>query len=136
METVTIRFPSQPRLLRVIRSATSAFAATMGFGARDVDGICRAVDEACANVMRHCYQGECDQPVELELAAADDRLVVTIRDYGTPFHPDQIPPRDPDVLRPGGLGLDLIEKMMDEVTYRPGAEAGTELRMTKQLTRA
>lgn len=90
-----------------------------------------AVDEACTNIIRHCYEGRCDRPIELTCTLAEDRLVVTLRDEGVPFDPGQVPPRDLDEVRPGGLGLPLIRRIMDEVDYRPGAESGTELILTK-----
>lgn len=134
MDTVTLRFASNPRLLRVVRSATAAVAEATGFDARDVDSICMAVDEACANIMRHCYGGRCDQPIEMEWRCGPDRLVVVLRDSGPPFEPGQVPERDLTELRPGGLGLHLMREVMDEVTYVPGADRGTELVLIKYCT--
>ena len=134
MDTVTLRFSSNPRLLSVVRSTVTAAATAAGFGGREVDGICMAVDEACANIIRHGYEGRADEPIEMECQLAEDRFVVTLRDEGRPFTPAQVQERDLDEVRPGGLGLHLIKEMMDEVTYVPGAERGTELIMIKHRT--
>ena len=93
-----------------------------------------AVDEACTNIIRHCYGGDCHGHIELELQVGEDRLVIILRDEGTPFNPDQVPDRNLDEVRPGGLGLHLIHEIMDEVIYQPGPAAGTELVLTKQRT--
>ncbi len=134
MDTVTLRFSSDPRLLSVARSTVTAFAAAAGFAGGEVDCICMAVDEACANIIRHSYEGRAGEPIEMECQVIEDRLVVTLRDSGTPFDPAQVGERDLDEVRPGGLGLPLIQQMMDEVTYVPGAERGTELVLTKYRT--
>lgn len=136
METVTIRFPSHPRLLRAIRGTTRAIAGTVGFGGRETDGICMAVDEACANIMRHGYEGRYDQPIEVAYTLEPGRLTITLRDHAAPFDPGAVPQRDLDEVKPGGLGLRLIYETMDEVTYQPGAEEGTVLTLRKYLSPA
>lgn len=134
METLTLRFPSNPRLLCVVRNTVTAAATAMGFTPHEADSICLAVDEACANIMRHCYGGRCDRTIEMECQLSEDRIDVILRDEGAPFDPAQVAERDLDQLRPGGLGLHLIQQMMDEVTYRPGPVTGTELVLTKFRT--
>ena len=133
-EIITLQFLSNPRVLSVVRHAVTSAAAVVGLESHDADNVCMAVDEACANIIRHCYGGRCDGPIEMELYMGDDRLVVTLRDQGNPFDPEQVPPRDLDEVRPGGLGLPLIQKLMDDVAFRPGPETGTELILTKLRT--
>jgi serine/threonine-protein kinase RsbW len=96
-----------------------------------------AVDEACANVVNHAYQGM--EPGEMEIVCSldDFGLSIRIRDWGSGFEVDEV--SDPDVDAPleerilGGLGLYLIRQVMDLVEYRRGSEGCNELVMTKRL---
>ncbi len=79
-----------------------------------------AVEEACTNVIAHAYDGRGGElEVCFETRGAD--VCITVRDWGRPFDPDKVPP--PDVSQPleerqtGGLGLFLMEKLMDEVKF-------------------
>lgn len=76
-----------------------------------------AVTEAVANVMRHAYQGQTDQPIQLSAVVEINRLILTIRHQGLPFDPALVPPPVFDGSRDGGFGLFIINKLMDEVHY-------------------
>jgi serine/threonine-protein kinase RsbW len=96
-----------------------------------------AVDEACANVVRHAYGGE-GGPIELEIEATGEGVRVTVCDWGQPFDPTSIP--EPDVTAPleerplGGLGLFLMRQTMDEVQF-DFPEKGNRLTMLKRIQR-
>jgi serine/threonine-protein kinase RsbW len=95
-----------------------------------------AVDEACTNIVLHGYRGV--PPGEIALAFQDEpeRIIVTITDGAAPFAPEKIPAPDRDPGwedRPAsGLGWHLIQKTMDSVDYRPDAEKGNRLVLTRR----
>src|ERR1700686_739862 len=60
-----IELLSDPKSLYVVRGAVERLAETVGFAAAECRSVVRAVDEALTNVMRHCYCGRLDQPIEL-----------------------------------------------------------------------
>ena len=97
-----------------------------------------AVDEACANVIEHGYGEEDKGEIALCCECAEGDFVVTIRDHGQPFDPEDVPP--PDITcclakrRYGGLGLFFMRKLMDEVCFHFDAE-GSELTMVKKIQR-
>jgi serine/threonine-protein kinase RsbW len=81
-----------------------------------------AVEEALVNVIRYAYPGQAGD-VELRGGIADDqRFVIEILDSGVPFDVSKTP--QPDVncsLRDrkiGGMGVFLIQRMVDELLYR------------------
>jgi anti-sigma regulatory factor (Ser/Thr protein kinase) len=80
-----------------------------------------AVEEWAANVCRHAYP-EAGGSLEVSVRAEPGRVVVEIADEGRPFDP--IAMRPPDVGRPlaerqpGGLGVLLIKRMLEDVRYR------------------
>lgn len=96
-----------------------------------------AVDEACANVVQHAYEGMEAGDMEVSCSFDDECLIIRVRDWGRSFVPEDVP--EPDVDAPleertlGGLGLFLIRQCMDQVEFSFDAELGNELTMTKRL---
>ena len=96
-----------------------------------------AVDEACTNIIKYAYSGKGGIIiVTCEMKGND--LVITIRDKGKPFDPASVPSPDlgPDLdkRKIGGLGIYLMRKLMDDVSYSFDAEKGNTLVMRKTLT--
>jgi len=96
-----------------------------------------AVEEACMNVIEHAYGGKGGEvTVCFEVDGADVQITVT--DHGKPFDPDQV--AMPDLSKPleerpvGGLGIYLMQQLMDEVEFEFSAE-GNRLRMVKRRVR-
>lgn len=92
------------------------------------------LEEALSNVIFYAYEEGSSQEIHINVEYAAHRLVVTITDTGKPFDPTQ--KEDPNVHLPvderpiGGLGIFLMRKIMDEISYK---RLGKEniLRMTK-----
>lgn len=122
-------FPSDPRLLKTIRGVVGEMAMLSGFAQDEVQFIMLAVDEACANVIRHAYAGRTNGEVRLCCRASGDRVEFRLVDHGLP-PPDRFEPRSLDEVRPGGLGLHLIRSIMDEVRFESVGD-GNELYLAK-----
>ena len=97
-----------------------------------------AVDEACANIIVHSYEEEEKGEIALCCECAEGDFVVTIRDQGQPFNPEDVPL--PDITcclaerQKGGLGLYFMRRLMDEVCFHFDTE-GNELTMVKRIRR-
>ncbi|MCX5827081.1 MAG: ATP-binding protein [Deltaproteobacteria bacterium] len=81
-----------------------------------------AVEEALVNIIRYAYEGQTGD-VELRGGITDDqRFVIEILDSGAPFDVCTLP--KPDIhcsirdRKIGGLGVFLIQRMVDELLYR------------------
>ncbi len=127
-----LHFPSDPRLLQIVRSVVGQTAALTGFDEDDVQFIILAVDEACANVIRHAYGGRTDGDIVLSCSTKDNRVEFRLRDQGKAAEKARMRSRSLDDVRPGGLGLHLIQSIMDEVRYDAGS-GGNELFLAKSL---
>ncbi len=103
----------------------------MRFDEEEVKNIALAVDEACTNVIKYAYQSKHNKKIILTATVKRDRLVVTIRDFGKKSNPESFKPRPLKKVRPGGLGLYFIKKIMDEVKYDTSSKLGTTLRLIK-----
>jgi serine/threonine-protein kinase RsbW len=102
-----------------------------GFDADTVFNIELAVGEALANVVRHAYQGETEHKIHLTLSIDDEKLYLTIRDFGQKFEPDTYKPPDLDSPTEGGYGIFLMYELMDEVSYDTSLPDGTRLKLVK-----
>ena len=96
-----------------------------------------AVDEACTNIIKYAYS-EKGGIITITCELQDNDFVVSIRDNGKPFDPASVPPpdlgTDLDRRKIGGLGIYLMRKLMDDVSYSFNAEKGNTLIMRKTLT--
>ena len=116
-DEIEIRFSSDPRWLRPIRTLLEEFTEQAGLDSKACHEVMLAVGEALANVMRHSYNGDCRQTVWLKCSSDGGMIEIEIRDRGEAFDlKAELPP--PDELRPGGRGVYLIRSAMDEVEYR------------------
>lgn len=81
------------------------------------------LEEAVSNIIFYAYVGQdVKDAVDISLLLEGGMLTVIVKDHGIPFDPTA--KEDPDITlsaeeRPiGGLGIFLIKKIMDEVSYR------------------
>lgn len=132
-ETFQIEVSSSPRLLQVVRAAVAQYGRLLELGEEETQRLKTAVDEACANIIRHSYGGDPGQRIVITFNLSDVRLEILLRDFGRKPDPARLEARDPDTSRPGGLGLPLIRSVMDEVEFDLSHDRGTTLRLVKYL---
>jgi serine/threonine-protein kinase RsbW len=117
---------SDPKVLSAVRAALERLTEGLGLSAPECRSVTRAVDEALTNIMRHCYCGRLDQPIEVSCsriqrpgaAGPEEGLEILLCDRGPAVDPTKLRGRPLDEIRPGGLGLHLIRQSMDSVEYR------------------
>ena len=79
-----------------------------------------AIDELFTNIARYAYGAETGEAV-IAVEFSDGFAEITFRDWGTPYNPLENP--DPDVTLPaeerqiGGLGIFMVKKSMDSLSY-------------------
>lgn len=133
--SVSLEICSDPKHLCLVRAMVRSFAGLAGFGGRQIDRIALAVDEACANVIRHAYSGRCDGDLTItcslaQAAGAARRLLVRLEDKGcAPAGGVLAVAERPDPLVPGGLGLRLMHEIMDDVHHARTADGRNVLEL-------
>jgi len=136
-EPVQISITSDPPRLAEVRIMVEQICREVGFAEEEISKLVLAVDEALTNVIRHGYEGQGGKPIELvfepEPEASRGGLEIRIRDYGRQADLEAICGRSLDDVRPGGLGVHLIESAMDEVEYSHPPGGGMQLRLRKYL---
>ncbi|MBR0267305.1 MAG: ATP-binding protein [Clostridia bacterium] len=82
-----------------------------------------AVDELFANIANYAYPGGVgNATIQIEFEPSERMVSITFIDSGIPYDPLKKP--DPDVTLSaeersiGGLGIFLVKKTMDDMTYR------------------
>jgi serine phosphatase RsbU (regulator of sigma subunit)/anti-sigma regulatory factor (Ser/Thr protein kinase)/transposase len=96
-----------------------------------------AVDEACTNVVKHGYR-DSSGTIEVVVTGNGREFTISIKDHGIPFDLRNV--QSPDLTiyvenrKRGGLGVFLINQLMDDVRYHHGHDGNT-LSMTKHLDR-
>jgi sigma-B regulation protein RsbU (phosphoserine phosphatase) len=131
---LSLRFPARAERLRDVRAAVERAVLAAGATREQAQDVMLAVDEACQNVIRHAYCGECDEAIELEISRERDRIVLWLRDSAPAIDPSRVQPRALEDVRPGGLGVHFIRTVMDEAGFLPSSDGrGNVLRMTKRI---
>jgi len=124
-------FFSETSELAGVRNAAGKFLNECGMEECAAALLVLALDEACTNIIRHAYQHE-KGPVNLKMEHLKDRVRFTLRDYGKSCDPKHIRSRDLADIRPGGVGVHIIQQAFDVVTYEPH-QRGTKLTLEKKL---
>lgn len=131
---------SDPCGLACVRDQVHDWLVATGWLDPAVSEIVMAVDEALTNVIRHGYSGETGHRIVLHIdpiASPDlgDGIRVLIRDFGKQVDPTCICGRDLDDVRPGGLGVHIIQALMDSVEYSRAGGGGMQLVMQRHRHR-
>ena len=120
--------PDGARLVRV-RERVRDYLRHHVVDAPQIDEIVLAIEEACANAIRHSGS---DDDIQVVLAFEGHELQVRVVDHGVGFDPALYQPdRVPDIDSVGGRGLFLIGRLMDDVELR--FDGGTEVGMVKHV---
>ena len=135
----TKRFTCSLKNLEEICDYVTHCANAAGLDESEVYAVQLAVDEASTNIMEHGYGRECPNRIDITCEILDDGLKVVIYDDAEPFDPELVP--DPEInvslddVKPRGLGIFFMRKMMDEVQYEATPEKGNTLTMIKRHAR-
>lgn len=128
------QFPAHAKELGPMRAMTRMALNNHSWRSDIVEDIVLAIDEACQNIIRHAYHGECDDPIILQIVLNNKNLVVVLEDHAPTVSPDCMNPRAFDDIRPGGLGCHFIQHVMDTVSIEPSSTGqGNILRMGKNM---
>ena len=120
-----------------IREIVGEAARQIGFSDKEIYAIQLAADEASSNIIEHAYAGIKGGKLEIDVNTSDNELKIIMRDRGRSFDPSSVP--EPNVKadlserKIGGLGMYLMRKLMDEVSYESSPDNGNILTMIKRL---
>jgi len=133
-DDIHIDLVSDPRLLASVRGLLRTYLLNEGFSNERAGEIVLAVDEACTNAMRHSYGGKPEGRLRLTVRQHDGTIEFILKDKGVPVTLDKCARKEPAVpdvasIMPGGLGVQLMYSVFDEVKFRPGKTSGNRVVM-------
>ncbi|BBO00063.1 anti-sigma B factor RsbW [Sporolactobacillus terrae] len=140
-DVIQLSLPAKPEFVSIARLASSGAASRMGFSFDAIEDIKVAVSEACTNAVNHGYKEDEVGQIRMVMDCDVQSITITVMHDGESFNANEalkkLHPIDTTVdleeVNEGGLGLFLINTLMDRVSI--STESGVAVRMTKLLTR-
>ena len=128
-ETIKMEITANPAYVSIIRLTTSGIANKVGFCMDDIEDLKVAVSEACTNAIKHSS----DDRFTIIYTMIENGLTIEIIDNGNGYDISSINEPDIENLKESGMGLFIIEALMDEVSIESQEGKGTSIKMTKYL---
>lgn len=120
--------------MRELRAELRATFDEHGIEPRLRDRLVLAVDEACTNIIRHGYGPACEGAIALRVLRSDATLGIELVDDAPAVDPASIKPGTLGDCRCGGLGVALIDEVMDEWRIEPAEDGrGNRLVLRKRI---
>jgi serine/threonine-protein kinase RsbW len=139
--TIEVDLPNRLGYERIAMACSASFAKIVGFLPERIEDLKTAVSEACINAMEHGNQNHPDKRVQVTMNYQDQVFSVAVMDEGEGMDEILEIPKELDIERKiekleshRGLGLFLIEQLVDKVEYNQMTEDGHMLRMVLKLT--
>ena len=129
---VRLTIPARAEYITLGRLALTAIAGVRPVSDETLHDLKLALTEACTNSVKHAY-GNGGGDIEIVYLLEPDRLVVEVGDMGSGFEPVELPPGDESELEEGGLGIEIIRALADEVEIGHRGDGGSKLRFVKLL---
>jgi serine/threonine-protein kinase RsbW len=135
-DLVELTIPAKAEFVGVARLLVSGVANRLQFTYNEIEDMKVAVAEACTNAVNHAYEDN-NGTISLTCKTYGDKIEICVRDSGQSFDVDCITSKmgpieqgeSVEELAEGGLGLFLIETLMDEVQIK--CNNGISITMTK-----
>lgn len=113
------RIPSEPAEARQAIDTLLARLDNYGFDERQMFGVRQAVEEACANAIKHGNGDDRTKSIRFEYYLTTTLIRIAVEDEGDGFNPNQVAdPRTSDQMSlPSGRGLLLMRSYMTNVEF-------------------
>ena len=137
---IEMKLPASAEYVSLIRLTLSGVFTRAGASYDDIEDSKIAVSEAVTNAVKHAYKhSEQNGMINICFELFDDKIKIIISDQGESFDYESTESKlgpyqeneNIDFLREGGLGLFLIESLMDEV--KVSKESGVTISMIKYI---
>lgn len=136
--SVEVRLPSELGFEKIAMSTAAGMAALMGFSEDRIEDLKTAVAEACINAIEHGNRFDDRLDVGVVLSSNDDELEIKVIDDGGGLH--SAPPTAPNIDRkmsgeeePRGMGMFLIQSLVDEAEWHNGPPGRSFVRLVIRL---
>jgi anti-sigma regulatory factor (Ser/Thr protein kinase) len=115
--------------------ALQEFARRRGLPDKTIFGLALALEESACNIVNHALQRDARQKFQIVLQPSNDSFTIELRDRGPAFDPTAAPQHKPqaeDDDVPGGWGIELVRRNIDDIRYTR-ASGENVLQLIKRL---
>jgi len=133
--SVRLTIPARAEYITLGRLALTAIAGVRPLSDETLHDLKLALTEACTNSVKHAY-GEDGGSIDIVYELLSDRLAVEVGDAGAGFEPNggrRGGAGEDELLEEGGLGIEIIRALTDEVEIAEREGGGSRLRFVKLL---
>ena len=133
--SVRLTIPARAEYITLGRLALTAIAGVRPLSDETLHDLKLALTEACTNSVKHAY-GEDGGSIDIVYVLLSDRLAVEVGDAGAGFEPNggrRGGAGEDELLEEGGLGIEIIRALTDEVEIAEREGGGSRLRFVKLL---
>lgn len=138
-KSLTLTIANDVQFLPIVLGGVHQMAKIQGFTHEDISRIELGAEEAVVNVIKHAFPAGTTEYFSVVITPESLGLRITIFDQGMPFDPEQLPAYLPDevasTMTSRGLGVFLIRKFIDEVSFHNLGRKGHETVLFKYLHR-
>jgi anti-sigma regulatory factor (Ser/Thr protein kinase) len=107
--------------LKTLHQHLNNWGGDIGLSANSILRINICLDELFTNIVSYGFDEDLEHKIKFTLSGDNNFVVINIEDNGIPFNPlEKIDPDFPDNVESaniGGLGIHIIRKLMDNVSY-------------------
>lgn len=129
-EMINLKLPCKPEYVNIARMNIATIANNMKMNYEVIQDLKVAISEACNNIILH---SDVKSYYEIDFNINKENLLVEIKDSGKGFDLDNYKEPDLDNPKEGGLGLFIIDSLMDEFEVISEKGNGTIIRMIKTI---
>lgn len=129
---IKLSVPNKAEYVSIVRLTTSGIANKMGFDIEEIEDIKVAIAEACTNTLEHGIDDE-NKNFDIDFDMHKDKLMITVSGSRNGYCIDNMKDLKIEELGEGGLGIFIINSLMDEVEIINDEEKNTKIRMIKYI---
>jgi len=135
-ESIKMTFPNKLTYTFIVHLFVREIAKMIGFSGDQLDQIDIAIEESVSNIMVHTSVEE-NPTFDVICEKIPGGIKIVLKEMGIPFDPDHVKRYELtkilDDLSTSGLGIYLIQKVMDELSFHNLGTQGKETVMIKYL---
>ncbi len=122
--------------LQLIRNTLRQLFSQHNMAKKIADEIVIALNEACMNIIQHAYFGKEGGKILIVIEKNNEKWRFELTDFAPMVDIKSIKAKDLAEVRPGGLGLNFIQQIMDSVVFENihnERYQGNRLTLTKKI---
>ncbi len=130
-DKITINLPLEKEYVVLARMTAAVVASKSDLNIEEIEDIKIAVSEACNNAIQHCSNP--DGYFNVSYTIDDQKLCIEVSDSGQGFDLSDYQAPNLDKIKGSGLGVFIMQSLMDEVIINSEPNRGTVVKLIKHL---